>query len=105
MVLLREFHEQRNLFTAVSLTFFLVYSPVPHHNSDRYFSFRQHIFRKKCIHKSRSSPFQWPATLDRIFRTLSSSPGPYKSLTNMDVNQVWTAELRHIAHLLARNWQ
>src|SRR5712671_6205587 len=35
-----------------SLTnFFLVYSPVPHHNSDRHFAFRQHIFRKKCIHE------------------------------------------------------
>src|SRR6202040_3282348 len=69
---------------------------VPHHNSDRHFSSRRRIFRKRCIHKSRSSPFQWPATLDGIFRTLSSSPGPYNSLTNMDVNQVWAAELRHI---------
>jgi hypothetical protein len=85
--------------------FLSVSSPVLHHNSDRYFSSRWRIFGKKCIHKNRSSPCHLPATPDGISRTLSSSPGPYNSLTNMDVNQIWTTELRHIANLLTRHRQ
>jgi len=85
--------------------FFSVSSLGLRHNSDRHFSSRWRIFHRKCIHKNRSSPPHLPATHDGISRTLSSSPGPYNSLTNMDVNQVRAAELGHIANLLAGDRQ
>jgi hypothetical protein len=80
-------------------------APTPRRNWDTHSSSRPRISRKKCIHRSRSSLAHLPAMLDGIFRTPASSPKPYNSLTNMDVNQIRAAEFRHFARLFTLDRQ
>ena len=88
------------------LTCALASATVRLHNSGRHFSFPPRIFRRKCIHTSRSSPCRSPATTACTSHIPVSSVKPwFCPLSNMDIFQVWAAEFRHLSGFLARHGQ